>query len=95
MDKADPLGLLGVDDRSEQQQTHRPGPPDRSRGSVIDRPESAVRPIPVNAGAKRTPPAAIRKSQAKAKPMPAPAHVPLIAAMTGFGIVARLCTIGL
>ena len=26
--------------------------------------------------------------------MPAPAHVPLMAAMTGFGMVARLWTIG-
>ena len=52
-------------------------------------------PMPVNAGANFTPDAATLRSHANAKPIPAPAHVPLIAAITGFGIVARLCTMGL
>ena len=39
--------------------------------------------------------AATRRSQASAKPRPAPTAPPLIAAITGFGIVAIVATIGL
>ena len=44
---------------------------------------------------KTRPMAAMRKSQANASPAPAPAAIPLTAAITGFGIVASVVTIGL
>ena len=55
---------------------------------MADRPESAVSPIAANAVANVAPAAATRRSQASAKPRPAPTQVPLIAATTGFGIPA-------
>ena len=51
--------------------------------------------MPVNAVVNRTPAAATRRSQARARPRPAPAQVPLMAAITGLGMVARPVTTGL
>ena len=65
-----------------------------ARTSVADSPESHVSPIAVNAVASRAPAAAMRRSHARAMPSPAPTQVPLIAASTGFGIVASAVTIG-
>ena len=48
-----------------------------------------------NAVANRAPSAAIRRSQASAKPRPAPTQVPFTAATTGLGISASVETIGL
>ena len=55
-------------------------------GSSRETPESGTSPIPVNPTVNFALSAAIRKSQASAIPNPAPATVPLIAAMTGFSI---------
>ena len=65
------------------------------RASVAESPESPVSPIPLKAVPNLAACAAIRMSHASAKPSPAPTHVPLMAAMTGLGIVAREVTIGL
>ncbi len=71
----------------------RPAP--TSRGSVHDRPESAVSPMPVNAVVKRAPAAPIRKSAAQASPSPAPAAVPFTAATTGLAVSTSAVTTGL
>ena len=65
-----------------------------ARTRVADSPESHVNPIAVNAVARRALAAATRRSHANARPSPAPTHVPLIDASTGFGIVVRVVTIG-
>ena len=69
-------------------------PPTR-RGSVHETPLSSV--SPTFAKAIRNPALvdASRRSQAKARPAPAPAAIPLTAAITGLGIVASASTIGL
>ena len=66
-----------------------------ARAREADSPESGVSPMPVNAVANRAPCAAIRRSQASARPSPAPAQVPLIAASTGLAIVASAVISGL
>ena len=66
-----------------------------SRGSVQDAPVSSASPTLANASRNFALSAAIRKSQAKLSDAPAPAAMPLTAAITGLGIVARARQIGL
>ncbi len=66
-----------------------------ARARLALTPESQVSPMPVKAVRKRASDTAIRRSQARAKPRPAPAQLPLIEASTGLGIVASPWTIGL
>ena len=56
---------------------------------------SAARPTRANAIRKLAPRAAIRMSQAKASPAPAPAATPFTAAMTGLGMDLMAITSGL
>jgi hypothetical protein len=52
-------------------------------------PASGIRPIFTKAMVKDAWSEAIRKSQARARELPAPATTPLMAATTGFGVSAR------
>jgi len=65
-----------------------------SRWSVQEAPESAPRPTLAKAMSRLARRAATRKSQASASDAPAPAALPLTAAITGLGMVATAVMIG-
>ena len=66
-----------------------------SRGSRKDAPVSADRATPANAIENAADAAATRRSQANARPAPAPAAGPLTAAITGLRIPVTARTSGL
>ena len=88
---------LGLDrrDRVASKAKLQRTPDPHEAGKEERRPESNASPTRANAVLSVAPSAAVRMSHASARPQPAPAATPLIAAMIGFSIVRIRMIIGL